>query len=51
MRHGACSASVSVVVLEGALPDDGLVAVIEALTDGQLEARIADGRYTPLEDF
>ena len=41
----------SVVVLEGALPDDDLVTVIEALTDGQLEARIADGRFTPLEDF
>ena len=51
MGDGTCSASVSVVVLEVALPDDDLVTVIEALTDGQLEARIADGRYTPLEDF
>ena len=41
----------SVVVLDGALTDDELVTVLEALTDSGLDARIADGRFTPLEDI
>ena len=41
----------SVVVLDGALTDDELVTVLEALTDSGLDARIADGRFTPREDI
>ena len=40
----------SAVILSGPLATDSLVSVRDNVTDAALEARIADGRWIPLED-